>query len=258
MKITKKYLKELSEKKNKQTNLLIGIFIKYNYSFIISYYTKSKNAKDFQKSLYGVPSWSNNHKHTEFKDFLKQTFIKYKLQQDEIEDILKDILILNTQILSKSDIPIDIPKLETFWYKLLKQTGKYFYEHPTDLEENERKNIKHISKLVEILLQKYIPITDIFNIKKTPKIEYDFKESENSSPGVIQKQSQKISNNKSENTSTNSLKYISSEQFENEYYNPIDTKKDASSEDKHINIVIKKKGNKGKTVASEIEEYFFK
>lgn len=256
MKITKRHLKELSEKKNKQTNLLIGIFTKYNYSFIISYYTKSKNARDFQKSLYGVPSWSNNRTYTEFKDFLKQTYIKYKLQQDEIEDILKDILILNTQILSKSDIQIDIPKLETFWYKLLKQTGKYFYEHPTNLEENERKNIKHISKLVEILLQKYIPITDIFNIKKTPKIEYDFKESENSSPMITQKESQKISN-KSENTSTNSLKYISSEQFENEYYNPIDTKKDVSSEDKHINIVIKKKG-KGKPVASEIDEFFFK
>lgn len=257
MKITKKHLKELSNKKDKQTNLLINIFTKSNYHFIISYYTKSINSRDFQRLLFSVPSWSNNRKHKEFKDFLKDTFTKYKLQEDEIEDVLKDVLILNTQILSKSDIQIDIPKLEIFWYKLLKQTCRYFYEHPIDLEENERNNIKYISKLIDFLIQKYIPITDIFNIKKTPKIEYNFKESENSSHShIIEKQSQKVSNNESD--SSNSLKYINSEQFENEYYNPVDTKKDLSSQDKHINIVIKKKGNKiNNKIVSEIDEFFF-
>jgi hypothetical protein len=266
MKITRKKLLEFINSRNKKTSLIINIFTKYLYKFIIDIYENSKTPKQFQKKLYEIPSWSHNEIDKEFIKFLKITLKQYNLIEDDLNELLKDIFILNIQILSKSNIDIEI-KLTTFWYKLLKYTGKYFYENPTELEINEKENIKYIVKIIQNLIQKYIPIKDIFNIKKTHKIEYNFENVENDE-NINNIENENIENENIENDGkddkSDSLKYINSEQFENEYYNPnnnininiIDENDD--NLEKVIELPKKQQKNKKKLETIEIDEEFFK
>jgi hypothetical protein len=238
MKITKANLKEFISTRDTKTTLLINIFTKWLYHYIVSLYEESKTAREFQKKLFKIPSWSNHTKEREFKQFLKMTFKKFNLIEDQLYDTLQEVFVLNVKILSKSDLEIDIPKLPTFWFKLLKYTGKYFYEHPTDLEVNEKINIKYITKLVQDTILKYIPIKDLFNITKVDKFEYNFDENDTHNSNLILNQQNQIqSDHVSEKSS--SLKYISSEQFLNEYYNPELNK--SENDDKEIKLQIKKK-----------------
>jgi hypothetical protein len=237
MKITKSNLKEFIATRDTKTTLLINIFTKWLYHYIVSLYENSKTAREFQKKLYNIPSWSST-KEREFKQFLKMTFKKFNLIEDQLYDTLQEVFVLNVKILSKSDLEIDIPKLPTFWFKLLKYTGKYFYEHPTDLEVNEKINIKYITKLVQDTILKYIPIKDLFNITKVAKFEYNFDENDTHNSNLILNQQNHIQSEVLSEKSS-SLKYISSEQFLNEYYNPELNK--SENDDKEIKLQIKKK-----------------
>ena len=176
MKITKSNLKEYISTRNTKTTLLINIFTKWLYNFIVDLYEDSTTTREFQKKLFNIPSWSSHTQDKEFKKFLKMTFKKFNLIEDQLSDIFQEILILNVKILAKTDMEIEIPHFNKFWYKLLKYTGKYFYEHPKDLEINEKTNIKYITKLVQDTILKYIPIKDLFDIKKVEKFEYNFDE----------------------------------------------------------------------------------
>lgn len=241
MKITKANLKEFIATRDTKTTLLINIFTKWLYHFIVDLYEDSKTARQFQKKLFDIPSWSSHKKDKEFKQFLKMTFKKFNLIEDQLYDILQEIFVLNVKILSKSDLEIDIPKLPTFWFKLLKYTGKYFYEHPTDLEVNEKINIKYITKLVQDTILKYIPIKDLFNITKVAKFEYNFDEINTHDSNEFLKHIQNKIQSDHVNESSSSLKYISSEQFLNEYYNPDLLQNKSENDDKEIKLQIKKK-----------------
>ena len=251
MKITKKILEEYIQLRDEKTTLLINIFVKWLYSTIIDIYVSTKTPRQFQEKLFEIPSWSSKTIDKEYKKFLKMTFKKFNLIEDQISNILQEIFVLNIKILSKSDMEIDIPKLTVFWYKLLKYTGKYFYEHPVNLEINERPNIRYISKLVQDTIIKYIPIKDIFNIKKIAKIEYNFDNFDNFDNSNdngnndnnnitlnIKKRHTLSENQESDHDSrSDSLRYISSEQFENEYYNPdIKNNRVDDNEEKHIDL----------------------
>jgi hypothetical protein len=238
MKITRTNLKEFISTRDTKTTLLINIFTKWLYHYIVSLYEDSKTPRQFQKKLFNIPSWSSHKKDKEFKQFLKMTFKKFNLIEDQLYDTLQEIFVLNVKILSKSDLEIDVPKLPNFWFKLLKYTGKYFYEHPTNLEINEKINIKYITKLVQDTILKYIPIKDIFNITKVAKFEYNFDENDTHNSNLIFNQQNHIQSEVLSEKSS-SLKYISSEQFLNEYYNPELNK--SENNDKEIHLQIKKK-----------------
>ena len=244
MKITKSNLKEYISTRNTKTTLLINIFTKWLYHFIVDLYEDSTTTREFQKKLFNIPSWSSHTQDKEFKKFLKMTFKKFNLIEDQLSDIFQEILILNVKILAKTDMEIEIPHFNKFWYKLLKYTGKYFYEHPKDLEINEKTNIKYITKLVQDTILKYIPIKDLFDIKKVEKFEYNFDEvnsndhNTNNSNLILNKHQNQIENEEgskgSSKSSSGSLKYISSEQFKNEYYNPDIRNENDENNDKEI------------------------
>ena len=241
MKITKSNLKEFIATRDTKTTLFINIFTKWLYHYIISLYEDSKTARQFQKKLFDIPSWSSHKKDKEFKQFLKITFKKFDLIEDQLYDTLQEIFVLNVKILSKTDLEIDIPKLPTFWFKLLKYTGKYFYEHPTDLEVNEKINIKYITKLVQDTILKYIPIKDLFNITKVAKFEYNFDEINTHDSNEFLKHIQNKIQSDNVNESSSSLKYISSEQFLNKYYKKNILKKKKKKKNKKNKIKKKKK-----------------
>lgn len=240
MKITKSKLKEFIATRDTKTTLLINIFTKWLYHKIIDLYEDSKTTRNFQKKLFEIPTWSSHKKDKEFKQFLKITFKKLNLVEDQLYDTLQEIFVLNVKILSKSDMEIEIPKLQTFWFKVLKYTGKYFYEHPTDLEINEKINIIYITKLIQDTILKYIPIKDIFNITKVDKFEYNFDEiNTHDSNLILNQQIQTQIKSQVDDLKSSSLKYISSEQFLNEYYNPELNK--SENNDKEIQLKITKK-----------------
>ena len=240
MKITKSKLKEFITTRDTKTTLLINIFTKWLYHKVIDLYEESKTTRYFQKTLFEIPTWSIHKKDKEFKKLLKMSFKKFNLVEDQLYDTLQEIFVLNVKILSKSDMEIEIPKLQTFWFKVLKYTGKYFYEHPTDLEINEKTNIRYITKLIQDTILKYIPIKDIFNITKVDKFEYNFDQINTHDSNLILNQQNKTQiKSEVDDIKSSSLKYISSEQFLNEYYNPELNK--SENNDKEIKLKITKK-----------------
>ena len=178
------------------------------------------------------------------------------------------------------EIEIDMPKIDIFWYKCLKRVCKHFYENPKIMKSEElfKKSRLDIEKAVYHVLQKLIPLKNIINSKKEQNNYYNFddklgntSETHNSHNKAKTKDSSnelKVTLESESESNSDGLKYISSEEFENEYYKSEDdnaiTKKE-KSEEKHINlpkyIFPHKKNFKNqkliKTAKNEIDENFF-
>jgi len=239
----------------KQKNIfqsnIINIFTKYSIKFIIRIYENADSLKDFQKKLYKIPNWDFDKKDKEYKVFLKYVLKKFDQTEYNLTDTLEHIYICYIRIMSSlfNHIDIKIPILKDFWYKVVKKIGKLFYENPKLIKESLNYTI--IKNTVEHVLQKYIPIKDIINSKKDVDVEplyYNFSEnmSENSENieqfniNNVNLDIYNLSSNGEDNDSNyNNLKYISSEQFENDYYHSEDQSEHINLDDveiKHIDF----------------------
>jgi hypothetical protein len=255
----KESIKSLIDSKKEYTSKLVSILKKCLYKFIIDIFldvkTEKQNLLEFQKRLYSIPSWSSNRKQKEYKYCLKYLSKKHQLSENELSQLLEKVLVLHIKTLSSqtSQLEIQLPTLKEFWYLCLKLTGKYFYEHPKDmrnLTDLETTHSKLLENVIHICLNKYLPITKMFNEDSDSKLKYNFN---NVIEDTNTEEEGRVTQDNQETTvhSENSLRYISSEQFENEYYQPdIQSEPDDS---KQINFLNNKKGKKG----NEIEEKIF-
>jgi DNA-binding ferritin-like protein (Dps family) len=192
----------------------------------------NENNYDFQKKLYEIPSWSEKKFDKEFYRFLKYVYKKKKIDEAELNAMLGDIIFLNIKILTKSPIEINAPDIKTFWYKLVKLTGKYFYNKVKDrLLIDREADLLFIENLIELLFQKYIPLNDIINDNtEIEKVNYNFGETGDSETGVSE-------TGVGETGDNIDLKYISPEHFyfkTNEPISVID-----NSQVKEINVKTK-------------------
>jgi hypothetical protein len=262
MKDTISLIKTRQEAKDK----LISLLKKYLYKFVTENFQeleeKKKNLLEFQKKMYSIPNWSSSRKQKEFKLLLKYLDKKYKVSEEEINNLLEKVFVLQIRILVKSQVEMHLPTLKDFWYKVLQHTAKYFYEHPRDmkiLQELETTHLKVIDNIIDNTLTKYLPITKMLeDDKKDVTLKYNFDDVNIEIQEQIEDQSklQVIKESDSDVHSENSLRYISSEQFENEYYQPDPINADMD-DSKQINIPKFYKKKSGKKQVNEINENFF-
>jgi hypothetical protein len=261
-------IQSLIKSKQEYTKEFIYYISKYLYKYFINLFEDlDDNLYDFQKKLYDIPSWSNKTIDKEYNYFLKVLKRKFDITEESIKTILDKIIALEIQILSRSQIEIQLPSLKKIWYKILKYTAKYFYEQAQskllrNYKELESDYYKQIALIIKNTLTKYIPIKDIFKSEPVEKVKYDFNDLQefeddashkdnDIEPVIVQKEFESENNNSSE-----SLKYISSEHFENEYYYPDDKKEENEDDVKQI-AMPKFIGQKKKNIKNEIEERFF-
>lgn len=230
---------------------LINIFTKYSIKFIIRIYETADNLREFQKKLYKIPNWSFDKKDTEYKVFLKYISKKFDESERNLNDALENTYICYIKIMSSvfNYIDIKIPTLNDFWYKVVKKIGKLFYENPR-LIKDEYDYIK-IRNTIEFILHKYIPIKDIINLPKESEIKplyYSFSDNEsdinkeleyNNKQTIIKKNIDVNDISSEEESEYNKLKYIPSDQFENEYYHSEEISENINLDEidiKHIDL----------------------
>lgn len=171
-----KNAKQLLEKYESQ---LLHVFSKFFIRYIQDIKDLSDSTKEFQSILLKIPQWSNSKIDREYSKFLKFISKKYQIQSEQLLKIYNQIFILRIKIIlflfrKHTDFILNIPELHTFWYKCIKHISKYFYDHPKISDSNLiYKNVKYI---IELLLQKYTPISDIIEEEYST---YEDNESEN-------------------------------------------------------------------------------
>lgn len=278
--MAKKQVQNLIETKKSYQDKLTGILKKYYMKFIEKLYERS--LREFQLKLIKIPSWSDEKIKKEYDKFLKFIKDKYDLSEDDLTKTLHILYGLNIKIMTSIcvDVEVNAPKLSKFWYKCLKRIAKYYYEHPkVMLSESDFKKTKiQIIEFVNYTLQKFLPLKEIINASnKPPQDKYNFDDgiddSEKSeynkynNDDISEKRLQVSLNSRTESSG---LKYLSSEEFENEYYlsdndngNNNKSKPKEVSEEKHIKLPKylfpqQKKNNKFKnSYKNELDEHFF-
>lgn len=242
----KEQIQDLIETKKNYQSKLIEALKKYYMKFIERLYEKS--LREFQEKLFKIPNWSNEKLDKEYDKFLKFIDEKYDLGEEEFTKILHIVYGLNIKIMTSicNNVEVNAPKLKKFWYKCLKRVAKYYYEHPkVMLSESDFKKTKiQVEESINNILQKFIPLKEIINANKNPpQDKYNFDnglgDTDNSSPIYNDSKNQLEVTLESE-TESNGLKYLSSDDFANEYY--VSDKEDnikkvnEKSEEKHIKL----------------------
>lgn len=294
-------------------NQLFDIISKYTYKYIYRIYNKQLQENgiskslyvDFQLKLYKIAQWSDSTIEKEYNKFLKWCKKKYDLKEAHINKLLENIIILSIKaVINKPNIYIEsilenyeFPKLHIFYYKYLKKIARFFYENPKLI--NDFILAPNAKKDMISLINDNLPMKEIINIieysnKNNLYKEYngnkeyeEYKKTEDvctetDKESIISRYNIKTANtetktnliiNKSDSISDKSLQYVSSEDFQNEYFNKTDggyqdnkltnpieksSDKDAENLVKHINLPKYKRNpffyNKKK---NEINENFF-
>jgi hypothetical protein len=286
--MAKEQIKDLIETKKNYQHKLVEIFKKYYIKYIEKLFEKSIKLRPFQEKLLKIPSWSHDKIEKEYNKFLTFVNDKYDLSEAEITKILHIVYGLNIKIMISicDEIEVNAPKLIKFWYNCIKRIGKYYYEHPKMmLSDNDFKKTKtQIEESINYTLHKFLPLKEIITSKnKQPQDTYNFdnglgdtvdtlelSHKKNDSENVLEVTLESESDS---NINSHDLKYISSKEFENEYYvsdkdnkNNKDNKE--KSEEKHIKMpkyLFPKKTTQYKNklfknsqqTKNELDEHFF-
>jgi len=262
-----KSIYKLVDTKKEYQSKLNEILRKYFIRYMKKLYEKNDNYKDFQYELLKIPKMPSEKITKEYDKFIKYTNDKYDLSEEELIKILDIIFQLNIKIMTSlfDEIELKIPPFQLFWLKCLKRIGKYYYENP-------KSAITHVDSIkindsIEYIIQKYMPLKDIINSthKQLEYYNFDKEDTKDTKYSNLNTNIDEIDQSKALDSSKNdnSLNYIKSEDFENEYYNSNSNKsidKQESEEVKQINIpkhvypTTRRKSFKKK---NEIDENFF-
>lgn len=304
-------VKNKTDLENQLFNIISKYTYKYIYRIYNKQIEENGISKslyvDFQLKLLKIAEWSDSIIEKEYNKFLKWCKKKHNFKESNINKLLENIIILYTKALvNKSNIYIEsilenyeFPKFNVFYYKYLKKVARFFYENPKLINDGIP---SHTKKNMISLINDNLPMKQIINIIEYSNKDKLCKESKQISDIITETDSldhnvdcnesiftnYKIKNknteikknlivNKSDSISehsTLSLKYVSSDDFQNEYFNEnecnlqenklADTLEKLSDKEggnivKHINVPKYKKNpffyNKKKI--NEINENFF-
>jgi hypothetical protein len=220
----------LIDKKNKIEKELTNMLSTYLYKYIKHIYGKVSDSKskypDFQRRLLSISDWSNNTIEKEYKKFLKWCYKKYKLSQTDLEYMFKDFILITVKIITKSILNLDeYPKLQNMYYKSLKKFSRFYYENPKEIKDFDS-NDDHLKSIIKHKLSTFIPIKQVVNILESIEnqdksdVSYDFDDEKKTLSEEYDNRSKnsKLIVEKINSDGENDLRYISSDEFNNEYY----------------------------------------
>ena len=270
--------------KNKLEEKLYEMLTKGLYKYIKRIFEKKKEEygndklvyQHFQKKLYKIAKWSDKTITIEYLNFISWCNRHYNVNEFEIENMIKKIILLSTQIMiNKSKIytenflsTYELPKLKTIYYKCLKKIARIFYENPKSIYDISLQTLKEnlqtpfynmipIKKITDYLENKQDSI-----IIEKEIVEYNFdKEDTNSSTKNTNNYNNEYYDKDNENKNDKNLKYVCSDDFKlssSESNNLKDIVKKDDDEDniKHIRIPKLNKMYLKKKIDQE-EDYFF-
>jgi len=204
----------------------------------------------FQEELLKISDWNEEMQQKEYKKFCKWINKKYDLSEDNLIQLLNTSVALVIELIvpKKKDLEkvlknYTFPTFQFFFYKCIKKFARHFYEHPKEIVQDT-----NVQSVLEYTIQDLVPLKFVVetldNEEPECVVEYNFEaiitDSDDEKSSNVKIVVEKVSEN-----NDNSLKYISSEEFDNEYYmseeeqkNNVDAGED--SQLKHVTIHKKK------------------
>jgi len=196
---------ELISKKTEATDAFKAALTRYLINFMHNLFNEHK-LSEFQKKLFDIPVWSERKSDKEFKRFLKYIYKKKRLTEQELNELIMTILHSSVKLMTESPIEITECDIRSLWYKLLKLTGKFFYDKiKTQKEVFDYSDNEKIDQFIEMTLEKCIPLQTILDTPlEIEAVKYNF--------GRERKQSHDLNGNL-DLQSFDELPYVSVEQF---------------------------------------------
>jgi hypothetical protein len=182
------YISEKIDTKRKIESRLYEILCKYTYKYLNKIYhnqmvihPKTINY-NFQKELIKISKWSEDTINKEYFKFLKWCKKKYDYKEQHLQNLLREIVTLNTMIMiNKTEEytislleTYDFPKLQVFFYKCLKKISRFFYENPKSIN---RVSFGTLKSYIESITTSMLPLKHI-----TAVLEYNSDEDNNTQP----------------------------------------------------------------------------
>jgi hypothetical protein len=211
--------------------------------------------KEFQKMLLSMARWSDSKVAREYSKYVKWCK-NYGYKEQQLQSHFDNVVTLSSQIMLykyKSNLNYEPSSMQVLFYKCLKRIARHYYENPRAVEHSKDSKIERdiLASFVTTSLNSFIPLDTIFEImqeeeeKNGTEFSYDFnKKSQvlDSSENNLEKGNERYRELVVEKESTRShsreggLRYLSSDDFNNEYYNS----DDAVDNDKQNREEVKK------------------
>lgn len=243
-------IKEEIEKQLIQYSLTyLTKYLKRMYEYI----PRKASFRVFQEELLKIAGWSNSTREKEFQKYCKWINKKYGVSEEALEQMLNTCVTLTIELIIPKRNEFErvlstfaFPTLESFYFKCIKKIARHLYENPKEIVLDNAEISNNLKTSLQHIIQEFVPLqmlVDKLNDTESECIiEYDFEKS-NSSLSLGKQNDSIVVEKLSEGDKT--LKYISSDEFQNEYYMSDEEQKqniDAGedSQVKHVTIPKKK------------------
>ena len=220
-------VKSKEESEKIVTNTLqeyIGKYMRKVYKTIVDEDSKSsvRCFKEFQKVLLTMARWSDLKVTREYGKY-----VKWCKNNGYIEELVQmqfdNIITLSSQIMLykfNSNLTYESFSLKVLFYKCLKRIARHYYELPKTVHKSKESQSEKDILVSYIMtnINSFIPLDKIFEImqeEEENEMSYDFNKSISENNIETLKKNRFIV----EKESTRSLRYLSSDDFNNEYYN---------------------------------------
>lgn len=228
---------ELHSKKNNSEKIVTHIFTRWCDKVMYKMFEESVDSKSFQRKLLDIAKWRDNditYSYRKFRKWLKKRGPKKIYSERELEKVFAEYIVSslkclcdNTKIVETVLTERSLPTIDDIYYKCIRRIARHLYDHPKLLKDKSSDDVySELFKITKTLLLKFIPFKRLLEEMELHKREnedklhsYNFDKIGNSE-GEDHHRHTILSRNSS--TTQNTLRYFSSDEFENDYYNPND------------------------------------
>lgn len=232
---------ELHRKKNDNEKVLTHIFTRWCDKVTYKMFEESVDSKSFQRKLLDIAKWRDDdiaYSYRKFRKWLKKRGPKKIYSERELEKVFAEYIVSSLKCLCENEMIVktvlterSLPTIDEIYYKCIRRIARHLYEHTKMFKGGSFDDVyNELFKLTKTLLIKFIPFKrlleemDLYKRANEDNLHpYDFgnmKHTDNTTENGESK-----STSKNSGATHNSLRYFSSDEFQNDYYNP-DTEKE--------------------------------
>lgn len=228
---------ELHSKKNDSEKIVTHIFTRWCDKVMYKMFEESVDSKSFQRKLLDIAKWRDDditYSYRKFRKWLKKRGPKKIYSERELEKVLAEYIVAslkclcdNKQIVETVLTERSLPTIDDIYYKCIRRTARHLYDHPKLIKDKSSEDVyKELFKITKTLLIKFIPFKRLLEEMELHKREnedklhsYNFDKIGNTE-GEDHLRNTTLS--KTSSSTQHTLRYFSSDEFENDYFDPND------------------------------------
>jgi hypothetical protein len=232
----------MHKKKNEAENILTHIFTRWCDKMTYRMFEESADTKSFQHKLLDVAKWRDDDIMYSYKKFLKwlrKREPKKVYKERQLEKFFAEYIVCSLKCICDNEMIVknvltekSLPSIDDIYYKCIRRISRHLYDNPKLFKEKSLDDIyQDLFKIIKTLLIKFVPLKRLLEEMELYKAvnegnvhAYSFKEGvgDNKTEDKVQSSSKATTfgSGSCSNSTINMLRYMPSEEFVNDYYNP--------------------------------------